>query len=90
MQVIRVEGGGVMGVFDKLREKWHKRKIFKRVLEICLIESHMGAPYDKNLPPACVYMEAGEYEQYFKDLELIHKKQLQEQRAKALGYDEDY
>ena len=89
MQIIRAEGGGVMGVFDKLREKWHKRKIYKRLCNICEIESCMMSPYEEALPPAFMYLEAGEYELYFKDLELIHKKQLQEQREKVLGYDED-
>lgn len=78
-----------MRIFDKLREKWRKRKIYKRLRNICEIESCMTSPYEEDLPPAFMYMEAGEYELYFKDLELIRKKRLQEQRAKVLGYDED-
>lgn len=78
-----------MGVFDKLREKWRKRKIHKKLIGICSIEANLGTPYEEALPPAFMYLESGEYEQYFKDLELIRKKRLQEQRAKVMGYDED-
>ena len=89
MQSIRTEGSGVMEVFDKLREKWRKRKIRKRLIDICSIEVSLSAPYEEALPPALMYVEAGEYELYFKDLELIHKKRLQEQRAKVIGYGKD-
>lgn len=78
-----------MRIFDKLREKWRKRKIHNRLINICTIEDILGTPYEKALPPAFMYEEAGEYELYFKDLELIRKKRLQEQRAKVMGYDED-
>lgn len=73
-----------MRIFDKLREKWRKRKIYKRLYNICEIKSYMTSPYEEALPPAFMYMEAGEYELYFKDLELIRKKRLQEQRAKIV------
>lgn len=73
-----------MGVFNNLREKRHKRKIYKRLRNICEIESYMTSPYEEALPPAFMYMEAGEYELYFKDLELIRKKRLQNQRAKII------
>lgn len=73
-----------MRIFDKLKEKWRKRKIYKRLRNICEIESYMASPYEEALPPAFMYMEAGEYELYFKDLELIRKKRLQKQRAKII------
>ena len=52
MQIIRAEGGEVMEVFDKLREKRCKRKIYDRLIEICSIEANLGAPYEIGLPPA--------------------------------------
>ena len=73
-----------MGVFDKLREKRRKQKIYKRLLEICVIESNLGAPYELGLPPACIYFEAGEYEQYFKDMETLSRNKLNKLRAKAI------
>ena len=73
-----------MRIFDKLREKRRKQKIYKRLRNICENESYMMSPYEEALLPAFMYMEAGEYELYFKDLELIRKKRLQEQRAKIV------
>ena len=71
-----------MGVFDKFREKRRKRKFYKKLLKLCLIELQTGTPYEFDLPPAFMYLEAGKYEQYFKDLELIYKKRLKERRSK--------
>ena len=71
-----------MRVFNNLREKRRKRKFYKKLLKLCLIELQTGTPYEFDLPPACMYLEAGEYEQYFKDLELIYKKRLKEKRSK--------
>ena len=73
-----------MGVFDKLKEKRRKRKIYNRLIEICSIEANLGAPYEFGLPPACMYLEAGEYEQYFKDVEALHRNNLNKQRAKVV------
>ena len=84
MQIIRAEGGEVMGVFDKLREKRRKRKIYDRLIEICVIESNLGAPYEFGLPPAYMYLEAGEYEQYFKDMETLNRNKLNKLRAKVV------
>ena len=84
MQIIRAKGDEVMGVFDKLREKRRKRKIYDRLLEICVIESNLGAPYELGLPPACMYLEAGEYEQYFKDMETLNRNKLNKLRAKVV------
>lgn len=73
-----------MRVFDKLREKRRKRKIYNRLLDICTIEANTGAPYEFGLPPAFMYLEAGEYEQYFKDMETLNRNKLNKLRAKAM------
>ena len=65
-----------MRVFNNLREKIRKRKFYKKLLKLCLIELQTGTPYELDLPPAFMYLEAGKYEQYFKDLELIYKNDL--------------
>lgn len=73
-----------MRVFDKLREKRRKQKIYDRLLEICVIESNLGAPYELGFPPACMYLEAGEYEQYFKDMETLNRNKLNKLREKMI------
>lgn len=73
-----------MGVFDKLKEKRRKRKIYDRLLEICSIEANLGVPYELSLPPAYMYLEAGEYEQYFKDMETLKRNELNKLRAKVV------
>ena len=73
-----------MGVVDKLREKRRKRKMYERLIEICVIESNLGAPYELGLPPAYMYLEAGEYEQYFKDMETLNRNKLNKLRKKMM------
>lgn len=84
MQIIRAEGGEVMRIFDKLREKWRKREIHNRLIDICTIDAILGTPYEEALPPAFMYEEAGEYELYFKDLETVKMNKLNKLRAKVV------
>ena len=73
-----------MGVFDKFREKRRKRKFYKKLLKLCLIELQTGTPYELGLPPAFMYLEAGEYEQYFKDMETLNRNKLNKLREKMM------
>ena len=73
-----------MGVLDKLKEKRRKRKIHNKLIDICSIEVNLGAPYEEDLPPAFMYLEAGEYEQYFKDMETLNRNKLNKLREKMM------
>lgn len=73
-----------MRVFDKLREKWRKRKFYKKLLKLCLIEAQTGTRYEFDLPSAFMYLETGEYEQYFKDMETLNRNKLNKLREKMM------
>ena len=73
-----------MRIFDKLREKRRKRKSYNKLLEICSIEAKLGVPYEEALPPAFMYLEAGEYELYFKDLETVKRNYINKQLSKVV------